>query len=226
MSLDKAALLLSSGPNTRALILRFVLVLAFLLLAIWGGQLIREALDFELTQGSDLQINRAIMLAALAYVGLLALPFVPGAEIGLAMLVAFGPGIAPLIYLATVTSLTLAYCVGRFLPIGMLERLLSVLRMRRAAEIVARAAPLSRENRLAMLLEGRSKRVRGLALRYRYIALALAVNTPGNAVIGGGGGIMMMAGLSGIFSPLSTFLTVLIAVAPVPLAMMVFGFQI
>ena len=62
-----------------------------------------------------------------------------------------------------------------------------------------------------MLLEGQSKRALSLALRYRYVALALAVNTPGNSVIGGGGGIMIMAGLSGIFSPLSTFATVALA---------------
>ena len=144
------------------------------------------------------------MTARVGRIGLLALPFVPGAEIGLAMLAAFGPAIAPLIYVCTVASMTLAFAVGRFLPI----------------------APLSQEKRLAMLLDGQSKRAISLALRYRYVALALAVNTPGNSVIGGGGGIMMMAGLSGIFSPLSTFLTVALAVSPVPLAVMFLGLQI
>ena len=49
------------------------------------------------------------------------------------------------------------------------------------------------------------------------------MNVPGNAVIGGGGGIMMMAGLSGIFAPLPTVLAVMLAVSPVPLAVMLFG---
>ena len=40
---------------------------------------------------------------------------------------------------------------GRFLPIAALERLLSVLRLRRTA---ARAAPLSGEERLAMIFLG------------------------------------------------------------------------
>ena len=113
----------------------------------------------------------------------------------------------------------------RVLPIGGLERVLSLLKMRRAAALVARAAPLSQEERLAMLLDGQSKRAFSLALRYRYVALALAVNKPGNSVIGGGG-IMIMAGLSGIFSPLSTFLTIALAVSPVPLAVMFLGLQI
>jgi hypothetical protein len=60
-------------------------------------------------------------------------------------------------------------------------------------------------------------------LRHRYIALALAVNVPGNAVIGGGGGIMMVAGLSGIFAPLPTFVAIAFAVSPVPLTIMLLG---
>lgn len=98
------------------------------------------------------------MLGAVGYIGLLALPFVPGAEIGLAMLAAFGPAIAPLIYVCTVASMILAYTAGRFLPIDVLRRVLSVLRMHRAAELVARAAPLSGEDRVAMLLQGQSAR--------------------------------------------------------------------
>jgi hypothetical protein len=76
-----------------------------------------------------------------------------------------------------------------------------------------------------MLLRGRSKRGMRLALRYRYLALALAVNTPGNSVIGGGGGIMMMVGLSGIFAPLPTLLTIAIAVSPIPLAVIFLGLR-
>ncbi|MEE4347182.1 MAG: hypothetical protein V2I53_10325 [Paracoccaceae bacterium] len=188
--------------------------------------MVRDALNLQIRPDNEMQVHRAIMLGAVAYIGLLAIPFVPGAEIGLAMLAGFGPGIAPLVYLATVAAMTLAYTVGRFLPIVALERLLSLLRMRRAAALVARAAPLSPEARLVMLMDGQSKRAVSLGLRYRYIALALAVNTPGNSIIGGGGGIMMMAGLSGIFSPLATILTIVVAVSPVPLAVMFLGLQI
>ncbi len=208
------------------ILLRVAILVAVLLLATWGAHLIRDALDLQIRPDNEQQVHRAIMLGALAYIGLLALPFVPGAEIGIAMLAAFGPGIAPLVYMATVASMMLAYTLGRFLPIGALERLLSLLRMRRAAALVARAAPLSREERLALLLDGQSGRVLNLALRHRYIALALAVNTPGNSIIGGGGGIMMMAGLSGIFSPLVTLLTIAIAVSPVPLAVLFLGLRL
>jgi len=215
-----------AGSGTAAVVLRVVGLIVFLLIATWGVHLIREALDLQIRPDNEQQVHRAIMFGAGAYIGLLALPFVPGAEIGLALLAAFGAGIAPLIYVCTVASMTLAFTVGRFLPIGALERLLSLLRMQRAARLVARAAPLSQEDRLAMLLDGQPKTALRLALRYRYLALALAVNTPGNSIIGGGGGIMMMAGLSGIFSPLATVLTIAIAVSPVPLAVIFLGLRI
>jgi len=88
------------------------------------------------------------------------------------------------------------------------------------------AAPLSGDDRVAMLLQGQSARALRVAVRYRYVALAVAVNTPGNSIIGVGGGIMLMAGLSGIFSPLATVATIAVAVSSVPLAMAVFGLRI
>jgi len=213
------------GPSAGTIVLRVAVLSAVLVLATWGAHEIRVALNLQIRPDNEQQVHRLIMLGAIAYIGLLALPFVPGAEIGLAMLAAFGPAIAPLIYACTVASMMLAFVVGRFLPIDVLRRILSTMRMRRAADLVARAAPLSGDARLKMLLQGQSARALRLAIRYRYVALALAVNTPGNSVIGGGGGIMLMAGLSGIFSPLATVATIALSVSPVPLAMVFFGLR-
>ena len=213
------------GPSLGGIVLRVAILIAVLLLATWGAHMVRDALNLQIRPDNEQQVHRIIMLGAVAYIGLLALPFVPGAEIGLAMLAAFGAAIAPLIYVCTVASMILAYTAGRFLPIDVLRQVLSVLRMHRAAELVAQAAPLSGEDRVATLLEGQSARALRLAVRYRYVALAVAVNTPGNSIIGGGGGIMLMAGLSGIFSPLATIATIALAVSPVPLAMVFFGLR-
>lgn len=187
--------------------------------------MIRDALDLQIRPDNEQMVHKAIMLGAVAYIGLLAMPFVPGAEIGIALLAAFGAAIAPLIYACTVAAMMLAYTIGKFLPISALERLLRVLRLWRAADLVARAEPLTSEERLAMLLDGQSTRTVQMALRYRYVAMAVAVNMPGNSLIGGGGGIMMLAGLSGIFTPLATIVTIIIAVSPVPLAVLFLGLR-
>ncbi|MEL6643826.1 MAG: hypothetical protein AAFQ79_07825 [Pseudomonadota bacterium] len=202
---------------------RAVAFLALVVAATWAAFYLRDLLDMTIRPDTEGMIHRLLMVSMAAYVGLLAIPFVPGAEVGLAMITAFGAAVAPLVYVATVMAMMLAYAVGRLMPETTLARLLSLVRLRRAAALVTRAAALPREERLALLLEGAPPRTVGLALRHRYIALALCVNIPGNAVIGGGGGIMMMAGMSGIFAPFQTLLAVIIAVSPIPLAVMLMG---
>ena len=209
------------GPAGIAL--RIAALLAVIVVATWGAHIVREALDLRIMPANEQQVHRAITLGAIAYVGLLAIPFVPGAEIGLAMLAAFGAAIAPLVYGATVLALCLSFTLGRLMPLASLARLLASLRMRRAADLVSRAAPLSRDARLALLLDGAPPRLVALALRRRYVALALALNIPGNALIGGGGGIALLAGVSGLFAPVPTVLAFAIAVSPVPLAIALLG---
>lgn len=210
------------GPGGIAL--RVAALVALVVVATWASHMIRDALDLSVMPENEQRVHQAVMMGLVAYVGFLALPFVPGAEIGLAMLTAFGAAIAPLIYCATVLAMLLSYAVGRLLPVRLLARLLAFLRMRKAAALVLRADPLPQEERVALLLEGAPPKVIALALRHRYVALALALNIPGNAVIGGGGGIMMLAGLSGLFAPLPTTLAIMIAVSPVPLAVVLMGY--
>ena len=209
---------------TKGIVLRILGLLVFVLLATWGAHLLKDALNLTLMPNNEQQVHRLLMLGAVAYIGLLALPFVPGAEIGLAMLTIFGTAIAPLVYAATVLAMMLSYLLGRLLPDKTLVWILSVLHLRKAADLIGRAAALPPNDRLALLMDGSPPRTVAFALRHRYIALALLVNTPGNAVIGGGGGIMMMAGMSGIFAPVQTFIAIAIAVSPVPVAIMAFGF--
>lgn len=214
-----------NAPN-RSLItalLRVLLLIALVVAATWGAHLVRDALDLNIMPANEQQVHRAIMMGTLAYILLLAMPFVPGAEIGIAMLTAFGASIAPLVYVATVLAMMLSFVVGRFLPITLLARLFAALRLRRAESLIRRAAAVPPEARLQMLLDGTPPDALAFALRYRYIAVGLALNVPGNVVIGGGGGIMMLAGLSGLFSPLPMLLTVAIAVSPVPIFVMLMG---
>jgi hypothetical protein len=58
---------------------------------------------------------------------------------------------------------------------------------------------------------------------HRYILLAILINLPGNSFVGGGGGILLIAGLSRLFSYPAVLLTLVVATAPVPLAVWMFG---
>ncbi|WP_424928856.1 hypothetical protein [Amaricoccus tamworthensis] len=216
----------SAQPVSRGLArlaLRVVVLVALVVVATLTAHIVRDSLDIRIVPENEQQVHQSIMVGTVAFIVLLALPFVPGAEIGLAMLTAFGAAIVPVVYIGTVLALCLSYTIGRIVPISVLVRFLGLLRMRRAADLVRRAAPLSEEERLTMLLDGAPPRLVALALRRRYLSLALALNIPGNALVGGGGGIALLAGLSGLFAPLPTILAFAIAVCPVPLTIAILG---
>ena len=64
-----------------------------------------------------------------------------------------------------------------------------------------------------------------LLIRYRYVASAAAFNLPGNSLLGGGGGLAILAGMSGMFALVPFFITVALAVAPIPIAVLAMGYQ-
>ena len=74
-----------------------------------------------------------------------------------------------------------------------------------------------------MLVAQSPKQFIPILLRHRYLAIAIALNTPGNALIGGGGGIALLAGASGLFSFWGFLLVLAVAVLPVPLLVMIVG---
>lgn len=177
------------------------------------------------TGGALAELMPAMLLGLLAlYALLIALPFVPGVEIGLALLMAEGSAIAPWVYLATLLGLTLAFAVGTLIPSAILQRLLSDLRLTGPRRVLERLEPLDGDARLAAFIDA-APRWLGRAARFRYLVLALLVNLPGNALLGGGGGILFLAGFSRLFSPTLTIATLALAVAPVPLLVWALGFD-
>lgn len=162
----------------------------------------------------------------LVYALLLAVPFVPGVEVGLTLMAMEGPWIAPWIYLSTVAGLVLAFGLGEGLSYPSLHRILADLGMRRACRLIERLQPLTKAQRLQLLEQRAPGWARPLVTHYRYVVIALLINLPGNSVIGGGGGLMFLAGFSRLFRTGPMILTILVAVSPVPLAFWAFGIDV
>jgi len=135
----------------------------------------------------------------------------------------FGPKIVAFVYLSTLAAFSLSFAIGRFIPEKILIHFFRDLHLHKASQFRVELEGLDSQQRLSLMLKQSSKKIVPLLLKYRYLALLPAINLPGNVVIGGGGGIAMMAGLSRLFSPGLYFLTVAIAVSPVPLALLLFG---
>jgi hypothetical protein len=196
-----------------------VLVAAGNLLGMWGA----ERIEPGLVPVEASFLRGMIFLALGLYVLLLAIPFVPGVEIGLGLIAMLGPEICLIVYIATVAALSLSFLVGRLLPERTIVRALAFLHLARARDLAARLQMLAPEERLAYLKSLTKGRLLPALLKARYLGLAVILNLPGNALVGGGGGIALAAGMSRLMPFPAYLLTVALAVAPVPLAVWLMG---
>ncbi|WP_298920165.1 hypothetical protein [uncultured Roseobacter sp.] len=208
---------------------RWILLVLFYLGLMGLGWLISgfvsQAIDMKAAAGQGGNMMWMMMTVCMIYMFASAIPFVPGAEIGLALIAVFGARVALLVYVCMICALSLSYLLGRLVPAAWLSRAFNSLRFRKAAALVEQmgtAAPGVFEAQLRAQVKNR---VLLALLGYRYIALAVALNVPGNTVVGGGGGLALLAGMSRLFSPLWFILTLLIAVAPIPLTVFMMGYQ-
>jgi len=206
-----------------SLLVKLALFAALLFAAHQAGRWILGELDIFVRPSTEPMLHRLIMTATVIYIVVLALPFVPGVEIGLAMIMLFGPKIVPLVYLSTIVALLLAFLMGRVFPKQTIAEIVELLRLKRVSTLLASLEPLHRRERLEFLLSRTSSRWLPFLLKHRYIAVAVVLNTPGNAVIGGGGGISFLAGFSRLFSFPAYVLTVSLAVSPVPFLILLTG---
>ena len=171
--------------------------------------------------GATAMLGVGVMLAI--YALLMAVPFVPGIAVVVPLLILNGPGIMPYVWIATLGGLLLSYGVGRAIPPGALAALLARLRQRRAAAAVGALMSRPPQERLEFLRGLLPERLAPLAGAGRYVLLAILVNLPGASLIGGGGGLALMAGYTRLFAPRAAILTLMIATAPVPLAIWLGG---
>jgi hypothetical protein len=217
---------MGKSEQVRALIriaLKAFVLVGLLVAAKYAGDQVLKQLTPHLTPSTEPALHRLIMIAITAYILLMMLPFVPGVEIGLGMMVMFGPKIAPLVYGSTVLALVFSFLIGRLVPQQSVIELFDTLRLKRAAGLLRRLHPLDADERLQFILNNRSSRIVPFLLRHRYIALMAAINLPGNALIGGGGGISLVSGFSRVFSFSGFLIAVALAVAPVPIMALVTG---
>ena len=157
-----------------------------------------------------------LIAGGLIYILLLSLPFVPGVELGVLLMCVFGKEGIVFVYFSTVAGLSLAFLMGRMLPKRWVESLSKKLGFSQSCD--------GQSDEIDNILDNFpfhqkfcQNRFRSLLLKYRYLAIGFLFNTPGNYLIGGGGGISLACGVSRNISFIWFLLTVVLAVSLVPL---------
>jgi hypothetical protein len=159
----------------------------------------------------------ALWISIVLYILWMALPFVPGIELGLALMVMLGFNGVVLVYLCTLLSLSLSFAIGRLIPLKAFARFLGWLHLRKPRDLVFKLEPLNADQKMDFLLKAAPSKIIPLLLEHRYLMVALILNLPGNALIGGAGGIGMISGMSRLFPFPQYILLISLAITPVPL---------
>jgi len=193
----------------------FFVIAILLIIAIWMDYWIRG----ELGVGKKIiEITRSqwgigvLAIGGFIYILLLSLPFVPGVELGILLMCAFGKEGIVFVYFATVVGLSIAFLMGRMVPKKWIESLLKKLGFSQTSD--------NQPDEIVSMLDNylrHKKWLRTLLLNYRYIVIGVLFNMPGIYLIGGGGGISLVCGISRSISFKWFLLTVVLAVSPVPL---------
>jgi len=193
----------------------FFVLSILIIIAIWMDYWIRG----ELGVGEKIiEIARGrwgygvLAIGGLIYILLLSLPFVPGVELGILLMCAFGKEGIVFVYFATVIGLSIAFLMGRMVSKKWLESLLKKLGFSQTSD--------NQSDEIGSMLDNflrHKKWLRTLWLNYHYLVIGILLNMPGIYLIGGGGGISLVCGISQRISFKWFLLTVVLAVSPVPL---------
>jgi hypothetical protein len=92
----------SVDPRLAQFMLLVILIAGLAVVGGRAGEWVMAQLDFRVIPSTEPMLHRMIMAAIAVYVVLMVLPFCPGIEIGLGLIVLFGAPIVPLVYGATV----------------------------------------------------------------------------------------------------------------------------
>lgn len=205
-------------PRGRAkLAVAITIFVGILLFLNYGVGRLADMLAFQMwPRHVDLAVFIVFASAAL-YIVLAVLPFMPGMEVGLMLMAMLGVEGIVLVYLCTVLALSVSFLAGRLLPPRLVARTLGWLTLHRAGKLVTDLEPLGPEERLLFLMRSAPSRIVPFLLRHRYLVLVFLFNFPGNAIIGDGGGIGLIAGMSRLFPFWKYLLLVSVAITPVPL---------
>ena len=216
--LDDAARTSSTVAVMNRRRLRLVLLYLVLLAAGWlVGKSLLDLSTIDVATESAERVRMVVVLALSAFIVASAIPFVPGLEIGLGLIVIFGARMAVVVYACLVVALTVSFLVGRFVSATRVAALFGHLGLGKARDLVLQVSPLDAQERLDFMTARLPDKWASIFVRYRYLALIFLFNLPGNSVIGGGGGIAFTAGLSGMFSPPAFLLSLALAAIPIPL---------
>jgi hypothetical protein len=206
-----------AAPSKSARGIKVLLLIVVIALLNSGGGWLAHQVNFQLYPRHEPVLHLMILGSFGLYILLMTMPFMPGIEIGLALMLFLGSKGVFLVYLCTLVALSISFSIGRKIPPKSISKFLGWLHLKKARDLVLEMETLSLDERMALLREKAPAKLAPHLLKYRYLTIAALLNLPCNALIGGGGGIGLVAGMSGIITYPRFLLLIAVAISPVPI---------
>ncbi len=210
-------------PSRAARCIKLLLIVVVVGFLNVGGGWLAHQINFQLYPRHEPYLHLVILGSFGLYILLMTLPFMPGIEIGLALMLFLGSKGVILVYLCTLIALSISFLIGRKIPLHKFAKGLYWLHLKKARDLVLEMEPLSPVDRMTILHKKAPAKIVPHLLKHRYLAIAVLLNLPCNAVIGGGGGIGLIVGMSGVITYPRYLLLIAVAISPVPIAIILKG---
>jgi len=206
-----------AGPSRSVRCIKILLLITVVVLLNSGGGWLAHQINFQLYPRHEPYLHLVILGSFGLYILLMALPFMPGIEIGLTLMLFLGSKGVILVYCCTLIALSISFLIGQRIPLQKIAKFLRWLHLKKARDLILEMEPLTPSERVAILHKKAPARIIPNLLNHRYLTIALLLNLPCNAVIGGGGGIGMIVGMSGLINYTRYLLTIAVSISPVPI---------
>ncbi len=146
--------------------LKLMVLLAIIVALNMGGTWLSHLIDFQLFPRHEPMLHAIVLVAVVIYIVLMATPFMPGIEIGLALMMLLGNKGAILVYLCTLAALSVSFAIGRKIPSRFIDLLLNWLHLYKASALVRQLESLNQQERLEFLYEKAPSRIAPFLLRH------------------------------------------------------------
>ncbi|MEJ2471258.1 MAG: hypothetical protein P8Y96_09070 [Desulfuromonadales bacterium] len=212
-----------AGPSRSVRCIKILLLITVVFLLNSGGGWLAHQINFQLYPRHEPYLHLVILGSFGLYILLMTLPFMPGIEIGLTLMLFLGSKGVILVYCCTLIALSISFLIGQRIPLQKFANFLGWLHLKKVRDLILEMEPLPPGERIAILHKKAPARIVPHLLKHRYLTIALLLNLPCNAVIGGGGGIGMIVGMSGLITYTRYLLTIAVSISPVPIAIFLKG---
>ena len=123
-------------PSRSVRCIKILLLITVLVLLNSGGGWLAHQVNFQLYPRHEPYLHLVILGSFGLYILLMTLPFMPGIEIGLTLMLFLGSKGVILVYCCTLIALSISFLIGQRIPLQKFAKFLGWLHLKKARDLI------------------------------------------------------------------------------------------